>query len=133
MKVPSSAAKGESADEVEMGLAVMVVTGVVSVVSISVSCSPLEVSYLILVSGLLQRVALASHSQALGVVSLQTFVHMVIRFVWVWSVRGSVQRGTCAFVGPWSNIGLVVWIVMAPLHSLSEQLVLPELLVDSEE
>ena len=63
----------------------------------------------------------------------QTFVRTVIWLVMVRSVWGLVQRGTCTVVGLWSNIGRVAWIVVVRPHSLSEQLVLPEPLLDSEE
>ena len=117
-----------------MGFVAVVVTGIVSMASIPASYSPLEVVlYLILVLGLLQRITLVHHLWVSGVVFSQTFVRMVIRSAWVWSVQGSVQRETYAFVGPQFNIDLAVWTAVAHLHSSSEQPVLPELLADSEE
>jgi hypothetical protein len=61
--------KEGSADEAGMGLAAVLVTGIVSMTSISASCSLSEVvghqlvvvSCLILVSGLLQRTVLVPH------------------------------------------------------------------------
>jgi hypothetical protein len=124
-----------------MGLTVVAVMGIVSMASTPATYSPSEVARrqlvvvlcLISVSGLLQRIMLVHHLQALGVVFSQTFVHMATQSAWVRSVQGSVQHETYAFIGPQSNIGLAVWIAAAHLHSSSKQPVLPELLADSEE
>ena len=57
---------------------------------------------------------------------------MAIRSVVDQSVQELVQRETCVVVGLPSSTGLVVWIVVVCPRLVSVQLVLPELLADSE-
>ena len=85
------------------------------------------------VSGLLQGTVSVRLLLVLRVGFLRTYVRTVIQSVWVWSVWGSVQRGTYASVGLRSSIGQAAWFVVVHPRSLSEQPVLPELLADSAE